>query len=239
MSTEDHALALQLHNVGVSYPLGRPLFNKNKYWALKDVSFSLYHGETLGVLGRNGAGKSTLLRLLTGITEPDTGRITSDGSQVSLLSLGVGFIEHMTGRENAILSGILLGMRREQVEEKMREIVEFSELHDFLDEPLRTYSSGMRARLAFSVAFQADPSILLVDEVLGVGDLEFNIKSTEVMKERIRSNRTVVIVSHQMETMRELCDRVVWIEDGKTLIEGDATEVLDKYQETYGQNLSA
>jgi len=238
MSTEPekHALALQLRNVGVSYPLGRALFNKNKYWALKDVSFDLYHGETLGVLGRNGAGKSTLLRLLTGITAPDVGTITSDGSQVSLLSLGVGFINHLTGRENAILSGILLGMRRQRVEEKMQEIIDFSELHDFIDEPLRTYSSGMRARLAFSVAFQADPSILLVDEVLGVGDMEFNIKSTAVMKERISSNRTVVIVSHQMETMRELCDRVVWIEQGKTLMEGDATEVLDKYQDKYGHH---
>lgn len=232
--SKKNSLALQLRNVGISYPLGRALFNKNVYWALKDVSFDLYHGETLGILGRNGAGKSTLLRLLTGITAPDVGTITGDGSQVSLLSLGVGFINHMTGRENAILSGILLGMRRAEVEQKMREIVDFAELEEFIDEPLRTYSSGMRARLAFSVAFQANPSILLVDEVLGVGDLEFNIKSTAVMKERIRSNRTVVIVSHQMDTMRELCDRVVWIEDGKTFMEGDATEVLDQYQETYG-----
>jgi lipopolysaccharide transport system ATP-binding protein len=233
MSTEEPKLALRLRNVGVSYPLSRRPFNKRVYWALKNVSFDLYHGETLGVLGRNGAGKSTLLRLLTGIMAPDKGTMETDGSQVSLLSLGVGFIAHMTGRENAILSGLMLGMRRREVEEKMDEIIAFAELDEFIDEQLRTYSSGMLARLAFSVAFQANPSILLVDEVLGVGDIEFNQKSTKVMKERIRSNRTVVIVSHHMDTLRDLCDRVVWIEDGETFMEGEAEGILNQYQETY------
>lgn len=232
MSAEQ-ALALRLRNVAVSYPLSRGLFRQQRYWALKDISFDLFHGETLGVLGRNGAGKSTLLRLLAGIIGPDKGTIETDGSQVSLLSLGVGFINHLTGRENAVLSGILLGMRRRLVEDRMDDIIAFAELDQFIDQPLRTYSAGMRARLAFSVAFQARPAILLVDEVLGVGDIEFNRKSTEVMKERIRSNHTVVIVSHQMGTLRQLCDRVVWIEDGKTLMEGAATEILDRYQEKY------
>ena len=232
MSTEP-PFALRLRNVGVSYPLSRHPVSNRVYWALKDVSFDLYHGETLGILGRNGAGKSTLLRLLTGIMAPDKGTMETDGSQVSLLSLGVGFIAHLTGRENAILSGLMLGMRRREVESKMDEIIAFAELNEFIDEQLRTYSSGMLARLAFSVAFQANPSILLVDEVLGVGDIEFNQKSTKVMKERIRSNRTVVIVSHHMDTLRELCDRVVWIEDGETFMEGEAEGILDQYQETY------
>lgn len=233
MMNAESNIALRLRNVGVSYPLSRSLFNKRVYWALKDVSFDLYHGETLGILGRNGAGKSTLLRLLTGIMLPDKGTMESDGSQVSLLSLGVGFINHLTGRENAILSGLMLGMRRREVEEKMEKIIAFAELDEFIDEQLRTYSSGMVARLAFSVAFQANPSILLVDEVLGVGDIEFNQKSTHVMKERIRSNRTVVIVSHHMDTLRELCDRVVWIEDGETFMEGEAEGILDQYQAKY------
>ena len=236
--TSDDNLALRLRNVGVSYTLSRGLFHKHLYWALKDLSFDLYHGETLGILGRNGAGKSTLLRLLTGIIEPDRGTIERDDSQVSLLSLGVGFVKHLTGRENAILSGILLGMRRQEVEAHMPDIIDFAELDEFIDQPLRTYSSGMRARLGFSVAFQADPDILLVDEVLGVGDLAFNQKSTAVMKERIKSNRTVVIVSHSMSTMRELCDRVVWIDDGKTLMQGNPKQVLraytDKYVQDYG-----
>jgi len=230
----ESSIALRLRNVAVSYPLGG-LFRRKYYWALKDVSFDLYRGETLGVLGRNGSGKSTLLRILAGIIEPDRGTVESDGSSVSLLSLGVGFAGHLSGRENAVLSGLLLGMTRYEVGAKLAEIIDFAELHEFIDRPLRTYSSGMRARLAFSVAFQADPDILLVDEVLGVGDLEFGQKSTAVMKERIRSNRTVVIVSHQMSTLKELCDRVVWIQDGKNFMEGEAAEILARYEETLGQ----
>src|SRR5262249_15432514 len=145
----------------------------NAFWALHDVSFDLRHGETLGVIGRNGAGKSTLLRLLAGILAPDTGSIMRKTDKVSLLALQAGFIPALTRRENAVLSGILLGMERADIESRMDEIVRFAELEQFIDEPVRTYSSGMRARLGFTVAFQADPDVLLIDEVLGIGDASF------------------------------------------------------------------
>ena len=227
-------LALLLKNVGVSYPRRQGLFKSEKFWALRDVSFSLYHGETLGVLGRNGVGKSTLLRLLAGIIGPDRGKIDRFGCRASLLSLQAGFLQHLTGRENAILSGVILGMRRRFILEKMDEIIAFAELEDAIDEPFHTYSSGMRARLGFSVAFQADPDILLVDEVFGVGDLEFQRKSASALRERIKSDRTVVLVSHQIEVARQLCDRVVWLADGTTRAEGPAAEILDIYEESFG-----
>ena len=219
-------IALRLRNVAVSYQRCVGLLRRCPFWALKDVSFELYHGETLGILGRNGAGKSTLLKLLAGIIAPEKGVLESDGSRSSLLSLQVGFVPHLTGRQNAVLSGILLGLTRAQVEARMGTIVEFAELAEFIDEPLHTYSSGMRARLGFSVAFQADPDILLIDEVLGVGDVEFQQKSAQVMKQRIRSNKTVVLVSHNLNVLRELCDRLVWIESGETRGEGEIEAVL-------------
>jgi lipopolysaccharide transport system ATP-binding protein len=213
----------------VSYQRCVGLLRRCPFWALKDVSFDLYHGETLGILGRNGAGKSTLLKLLAGIIDSEKGVVESDGSRTSLLSLQVGFVPHLTGRQNAVLSGILLGLKRAEVEARMDGIVEFAELAEFIDQPLYSYSSGMRARLGFSVAFQADPDILLIDEVLGVGDLEFQQKSTQVMKDRIRSNKTVVLVSHNLNVLRELCDRLVWIEDGETRGEGEIESVLSSY----------
>jgi lipopolysaccharide transport system ATP-binding protein len=201
----------------------------NKYWALKDVSFDIYHGETLAVIGRNGAGKSTLLRVLAGIISPDRGRVQNNGCTISMLSLRVGFIPHLTGRENAVLSGMLMGLRRREVEKRMDAIVDFSELGSFIDEPVRTYSAGMNARLGFSVAFQSDPDILLIDEVLGVGDVEFRKKSTDALREKIKSDKTVVLVSHMPQTVKELCNRAVWIEGGATKAEGGTNEVLEQY----------
>jgi len=222
---------LSLKNVGVSYPQKNGFFKKNPYWALKNVSFDLFHGETLGIIGRNGAGKSTMLRLIAGILEPDKGEIVRSNLSVSLLSLSVGFSPHLTGRQNAVLSGLLLGMRRFQIEQKMNRIIEFAELGEFFDQPVRTYSTGMRARLGFSVALQADQDIMLVDEVLGVGDEDFRIKSSTALKKKIRSEKSVIIVSHSVPTLKELCDRVVWIEDGENRAEGNSDDVLSRYQE--------
>lgn len=228
--TGDRNPAVRLQRIGVRYQTRRGLSGHNTHWALKDVSFEIRHGETVGILGRNGAGKSTLLRVLAGIIAPDRGSIVSDGSRASLLSLQVGFLTHLTGRQNAILSGILLGMSRAQVESCMGDIIEFAELGTFIDQPLGAYSAGMRARLGFAVAFQANPDILLVDEVLGVGDVEFREKSSLRMRERIRSDKTVVLVSHSLETLKELCDRLVWIEDGRTFGSGPVDAMLEAYR---------
>ncbi|HSN17654.1 MAG TPA: ABC transporter ATP-binding protein, partial [Gammaproteobacteria bacterium] len=181
---------IELKNIGVRYRRKAGFMRSNAFWALHDVSFDLKHGENLGVIGRNGAGKSTLLRLLAGILAPDTGSIVHRVERVSLLALQAGFIPALTGRENAVLSGILLGMKRAEVEARMDEMVRFAELENFIDEPVRTYSSGMRARLGFTVAFQADPDVLLIDEVLGTGDAGFKEKSAAAMQAKIASDKT-------------------------------------------------
>jgi len=235
MADEIHAhgeLILRVENVALSYRKNAGLFNPKKYWALQDVSFELYHGETLGVIGGNGAGKSTLLRVLAGIIAPDKGKIIHDELSISLLGLSVGFISHLTGRDNAVLSGMLMGMRREEIEAKLDAIIEFAEIGEFIDEPIRSYSSGMRARLGFSVAMQADPDILLIDETLGVGDARFTKKSSRAMRQRIRSNKTIVLVSHSEKTVRRMCDRVVWIDKGCTRAQGETGPIMDDYMES-------
>jgi len=228
--TESGSAVLSLDHVGVAYWRRSGMFQRQQFWALKDVSFDLYHGETLGVIGRNGAGKSTLLRLLAGIIAPDKGTIAGNGQQPSLLSLQVGFVPHLSGRENAILSGMMLGMRRCEIEREMDEIISFSELDDFIDQPVRTYSVGMRARLGFAVSFRVDPDILLLDEILGVGDAEFRIKSTAAMREKICSDKTIVLVSHNDAVIQQLCDRAVWIENGVTRACGATKDVLREYR---------
>lgn len=221
---------LRLTNVGVSYLQRSKRFKRSEYWALKDVSFSIYHGETLGVIGRNGVGKSTLLRLLAGIISPDKGAIWhEEGLRTALLSLQAGFIPTLTGRQNAIISGITLGLSRKAIEEKIDQIIEFSELKDFIDQPIAAYSSGMRVRLGFSVAMQVDPDVLLIDEVLSVGDEIFSRKSAEVIRNRINTDETTIIVSHNVQLVRTLCDRVVWIENGVTRMEGTSDEVVSEY----------
>jgi lipopolysaccharide transport system ATP-binding protein len=221
---------LSLENVGVAFRRGRNPWRGESYWALRDVSLVLHHGETLGVIGRNGVGKTTLLKVIAGIIEPDSGSIRNSGVTASMLSLQVGFVPLLTGRENAILSGMLLGAPRHQLESNMDELVAFAELEDFIDEPVAGYSAGMRARLGFSVAMQADPDVLLIDEVLGVGDAAFRKKSSDEIHRRIRSNRSVILVSHNIAMMRNLCDRVVWIEKGVSRMQGDVTRVLDAYE---------
>jgi lipopolysaccharide transport system ATP-binding protein len=221
---------ISVRDVTVSYPIKTSYLRWNKYTPLKNISFDLHRGETLGIIGRNGAGKSTLLRMIAGIIEPDAGQIINYGARVSLLALGVGFMPHLTGRENAILSGLLLGMRKRDILKRMDAIIEFSGLGDFIDQPLRTYSSGMNARLGFSVAIQATPDALLIDEVLGVGDEDFRKKSTEEMKRLIRSDTAIILVSHSIPVINEFCDRAILIDHGTIALAGQTAEVLEHYK---------
>ncbi|MGR9107215.1 MAG: ABC transporter ATP-binding protein [Gammaproteobacteria bacterium] len=220
---------IEIRNVTVTYGVKAGFFKIRTYTPLKEISFDLSRGETVGIVGRNGAGKTTLLRVIAGILEPDQGAIINHGARVSLLSLGVGFAPHLSGRQNAILSGMLLGLRKTEIVRKMDAIIDFSGLAEFIDQPLHTYSSGMRARLGFSVAIQVDPDVLLVDEVLGVGDEEFRIKSNREMKRLIRSDKTVVLVTHNLPTLRELCSRLIWIENGSIEQAGATHAVLQQY----------
>jgi ABC-type polysaccharide/polyol phosphate transport system ATPase subunit len=197
--------------------------------AVKHVSFEVRHGSVLGVVGANGAGKSTLLRAIAGILPPTRGRVTVHGQVSTLLALGVGFNKDLTGRENVTLGGLAAGLRREQLEEKYDEIVEFAELEEFMDMPMRTYSSGMYGRLAFSVAVNMEPDILLIDEALSVGDARFRRKSFEKMRELCRQARTIVLVSHSMGSIQDLCDEAVWMHKGELRKWGDPEEVVHAY----------
>lgn len=221
---------VSLQNVGVCFSQRAGFLKSRKFWALEDVSLNLFQGETLGVVGNNGAGKTTLLKVLSGILEPSTGTYVNPGFRASMLTLQLGFLPNLTGRDNAVLSGMFLGLARKAVLQKLDAIMEFSELGEFFDQPVRTYSAGMRARLGFSVALEASPDILLIDEVLGVGDASFRAKSTAALKSLIRSERTVVLVSHNPATLRELCDRLVWIESRVSRMEGPVDEVMECYQ---------
>jgi lipopolysaccharide transport system ATP-binding protein len=225
------AKILTLQHVGLHYSKRQRFLKNSLYWALRDVSFDLHLGETLGIIGRNGVGKSTLLRVLAGIISPDTGQmlIHKPGLRISLISLQAGFVPFLSGRENAILSGMLLGATKKEILSRMDDIMAFSELNGFLDQPVNTYSTGMRARLGFSVAYYVNPDVILLDEVLGVGDEAFRQKSTTAMKQRIKSDKTVVLVSHSVPLVKEVCDRLVWIENGKTQAQGGVLEVLAAY----------
>ncbi len=225
---------LRLRGVGVCYPPARRRLRRvgEPWWALRDLCCEVRPGEALGVIGRNGTGKSTLLKLMAGILAPDEGRIErAAGARASLLSLKVGFAPHLSGRENVILSGLLLGLSRREIRERMDAIVDFAELREWIDQPLSAYSAGMAARLGFSTAFQIDPEVLLIDEVLGVGDAAFVAKSSAVLREKMRSNKTVVLVSHNLAAVRELCDRALWLEGGVARALGKTQAVLAEYDE--------
>lgn len=200
--------------------------------AVKGVSFDVPKGQILGIVGKNGSGKSTLLRAIAGIFSPDEGTIDLHGHTVSLLSIGVGFQNKLSGRENIYLSGMLLGFEKEQIDEKLEEIIEFSELGDFIDRPVKTYSSGMYSKLAFSITAILETEIILIDEVLSVGDAKFKKKSYEKMKSLITNkDRTVVIVSHSSDTLKKLCDTIMWLHEGEMKMIGTCQEVLPLYEE--------
>lgn len=206
-------------------------FAKTEYFeAVKGISFDVKRGQILGIVGKNGSGKSTLLRAIAGIFSPDEGSIDLHGHSISLMSIGVGFNGALTGRENIYLSGTLLGFSREQINAKIDDIIEFSELGKFIDRPVKTYSSGMHSKLAFSITAILETEIMLVDEVLSVGDAKFKKKSYEKMKSLIEdSNRTVIIVSHSMDALQKLCDSILWIHDGEFKMMGKTEEVLPEY----------
>ncbi|SFU91564.1 lipopolysaccharide transport system ATP-binding protein [Polaromonas sp. YR568] len=207
-----------------------PASEKDKgFWALRDISFGLKEGEVLGIVGRNGAGKSTLLKLLSRITTPDEGRISVRGRIGSLLEVGTGFHPELTGRENVFMNGILLGMTHREVARKFDEIVAFSGVEEFLDTPVKRYSSGMRVRLGFAVAAHLDPEILVIDEVLAVGDAEFQRKCLGRMNTVASEGRTVLFVSHQMDAILSLCTRAIWLESGRMKLDGLAEDVVPSY----------
>lgn len=207
-------------------------------WALKDVSFSVRRGEAIGVIGRNGAGKSTLLKILSRITEPTSGRAVINGRVGSLLEVGTGFHPELTGRENIYLSGAILGMKRAEIDRKFDEIVAFAETERFLDTPVKRYSSGMYVRLAFAVAAHLEPEILLVDEVLAVGDAAFQKKCLGKMGDVATAGRTVLFVSHNMVAVQNLCNRAIWLDNGQIIEQGDTHQVVAKYLSLGSQSLS-
>jgi lipopolysaccharide transport system ATP-binding protein len=201
----------------------------NSIWALKDVSFSVQKAEIVGIIGKNGAGKSTLLKILTRITEPTSGRAIIEGRIASLLEVGTGFHPELTGRENVYLNGAILGMRKAEIDNKFDEIVDFSGIENFIDTPVKRYSSGMYVRLAFAVAAHLEPNILLVDEVLAVGDAEFQKKCLGKMKDVATGGRTVLFVSHNMAAVANLCSRAMLIESGRIVQNGAVPEVIESY----------
>lgn len=234
---EEHA-ALELQGVGLCYlrpgrfmfAASRPLRRCREIWALQDVNFRLEKGETLGVIGRNGSGKSTLAMVCAGVLPPDRGAIRRSGT-VQLLSLGLGFQNELSGRENVYISGALLGLKRGHIAAHMEEILEFTELGDFLDEPVRIYSGGMRSRLGFAVATMVQPDVLILDEVMATGDEAFRAKAVERMSAMRSRAGSVMVVSHSSSQVRSICDRVLWLEQGRLLRLDETASVLSAYSE--------
>ena len=220
-----------------SLSMRKSLFHLRKsklevYEALRGISFEVKKGEIMGIVGKNGSGKSTLLRAIAGIFSADSGSIELESDSVSLLSIGVGFQKKLSGRENIILSGMLLGFSEQEVRDKMDEIIEFANLGKFIDMPVKTYSSGMYSKLAFSITAVLETDIMLIDEVLSVGDAKFKKKSYKKMQELIMDeNRTVVIVSHSTETLEKLCTSLLWLHEGEIKMQGDTKTVFDAYNE--------
>ena len=242
-SEHNNEIALEVKDLYISYnsmkkySVKRNLLRgrgteKNRVEAVKGVSFKLEKGSILGIVGRNGSGKSTMLRSIAGIFSPDSGTVDLKGHSISLMSIGVGFNNELTGRENIMLSGLLLGFSKSEITSKMEEIIEFAELGNFIDMPVRAYSSGMYSKLAFSITAVLETDIMLIDEILSVGDSKFKKKSFEKMQQLISNrDRTVVIVSHVTSTLEDLCDWILWIHDGEMKMFGTREEVLPIYEE--------
>lgn len=208
--------AITLDNVGIKYKRKGNILRPASYFeALSSISMEIHHGETVGIYGKNGSGKSTLLKILSGILKPNSGTITNHGVSVSLLALKAGFDPNLNGHENAVLGGMLHGLSRKQATANLPDIEDYADLGEFFYEPVRTYSTGMLARLGFSVAIMTQPDVLLIDEVLSVGDQDFRQKAERTIMTRVRSQQSVVIVSHSMPRLKQLCDRIIIIEDGQ------------------------
>ena len=210
----------------------RKRHKKNEFWALKNISFEISRGDVVGLIGTNGAGKSTLLKVVSGVMKPTEGNVEVDGIISPMIELGAGFDGELTARENIYLNGAILGYSKEFLDSKFDEIVEFSELKDFLDVPIKNFSSGMVAKLAFSISTIVNPEILIVDEILSVGDIKFQEKSKKKMMSMINGGTTVLYVSHSLDSIKELCNKVIWLSQGKMVMAGDAEEICNKYYKT-------
>lgn len=204
---------------------------KEYFCALDNISFNVKKGEVVGLIGSNGAGKSTLLKVVSGVMKPTKGKVMVHGAISPMIELGAGFDQELTARENIYLNGSILGYSKKFIDAKFNDIVEFSELSDFLDVPIKNFSSGMTAKLAFSIATVVDPEILIVDEILSVGDIKFQEKSKKKMLEMIKGGTTVLYVSHSLQSIKELCDKVIWIEHGKMIKMGEAKKICEEYYE--------
>lgn len=204
-----------------------------EFWALKNVSFTVQKGESLGIVGLNGSGKSTLLKVIAEVMKPTEGKVTINGSVAPLIELGAGFDMDLSARENIFLNGSVLGYSRKQMNEKFEEIMDFAELWEFTDVAIKNYSSGMVARLGFSIATAHIPDILILDEVLGVGDYKFQEKCEKRIENMINKGTTVIFVSHSIEQVKKVCSKVIWLEKGNMIMQGDVNEICDKYMEFY------
>ena len=245
-SAEDN-VSIELRHVSLSFKIGNDKIDNLKEYVIRtlnrtkekktifkatdDVSFKIYKGEKIGIIGFNGAGKSTLLKIISGVYTPDEGEVIINGNIAPLLSLGAGFDKNYSGRENIFLNGAILGYDEEFLKSKYDEILEFSELGEFINLPVKNYSSGMLSKLGFSIATIVDPDILILDEVLGVGDINFKKKSKEKIKSLMESNTTVLLVSHSIKEIRNICDKAIWIDKGKVVDIGEVNSVCDKYEE--------
>lgn len=206
------------------------ILRKGEFWSLKNINFHVKKGEGIGIIGQNGSGKSTLLRLINGIFPPDIGRISIKGRIGALIAVGAGFHPHMSGRENIYLNGTILGMSKEEIDSKLDQILQFADIGSFIDSPVSTYSSGMTVRLGFSIAVHSEPDILLADEILAVGDLPFALKCHRKIAEYRKNGGTVILVSHSMTQIRNICERVIWIDKGEIREIGSTSEVCDHYE---------
>jgi ABC-type polysaccharide/polyol phosphate transport system ATPase subunit len=240
---------IKVNNVGMEFNLSQEKITSIKeyfikflkrellfqeFWALKDISFEVKKGERVGIVGLNGAGKSTLLKIISGVMKPTKGSIQIKGKIAPLLELGAGFDYDYTGRENVFLNGAILGYKKNFIKEKYDEIVDFAEIEEFMDVPLKNYSSGMLARLGFAIATVVEPEILILDEVLAVGDAKFKEKSEQRIMSLFDKGTTVLFVSHSIEDVMKICNKAIWLENGKMVMHGDAEEVCTKYAESMG-----
>jgi len=222
---------ITLNNVSVNYRENRRLLSRGEsFLALKGVNVDIYKGESIGVIGRNGAGKSTFLRLLSGVIEPDTGEIINRAKTTTLLALSLGFDEFLTGRRNTVMCGMLMGLSRVEIEGQVDSVEKFADIGVFFDRPVKVYSTGMRSRLAFAIANVVDADLLLIDEILAVGDADFAKKSQAAMELKILGGTTCVLISHQTDAIRRLCSKVLWIERGEVVMHGDVDVVLSAYE---------
>ena len=244
---------IDIKNVGMKFNLGvekdnslkmtfirlfdrRKRIKKSDFWALKNINYHIDRGDVVGLIGSNGAGKSTLLKVVSGVLKPTEGSVTVDGAISPMIELGAGFDGDLTARENIFLNGAILGYSKEFLLEKFDEIVEFSELRDFLDVPVKNFSSGMVAKLAFSISTVVDPEILIVDEILSVGDIKFQEKSKNKMMSMIKGGTTVLYVSHSLDSIKEICNKVIWLDRGKIVKIGDPIKICDEYYDKQLKN---